>query len=343
VGGGSSAGERRARALLAGGSVLLVLVVAEGVLREFPTWFIYASMRNVVQRDCTRPDPRVGYVNKEDYSGVFSNREFRTRVEINGDGFRDRPYPREPSPGRVRCVALGDSFVFGWGVEAEESVAKLLEARLAPAEVMNAGCSGWSTKQEVLFLGERILDYHPDVVFLFFCENDPVENVFEYAFVDGHLAYAGEKRGWGASTGRFLARHSALFNLVREAFGSPLEGWHAGEGTGSLWDLEEGYLRRFGALCTSHGARAVVVYVPHKNRRGLPRHGSYFSDLEAFCRKEGLPLVDLVPAMESERQPVFFRYDDHWNRHGHELAARVLARFVKDSGWLDPTPGATAP
>jgi hypothetical protein len=295
-------------------------------------------MRNVVQRDCTRPHPSIDFVNRENYVGSFSNREFHTHVRINSKGLRDREYSYERIPSRPRCLVLGDSFVFGWGVEADESVSKLVEARLHGVEVINAGCSGWSTRQELLFFEEEGIRYRPDVVLLFFCENDPDENPVRYAFAGGRLTYAGirEDSSWGLRG--WFVRHSALFNLFREASGASVDNLPQGAPGVSLWGLEEEYLRSFHTFCDSHAAAAALVYVPHKNRRGLPRHGSYFQELEAFCRRDALPFIDLVPAMAEERKPVFFRLDDHWNTHGHEVAARVVARFLRESGWIDPRP-----
>jgi hypothetical protein len=324
-----------ARVALLAGSVLAMLALAEGFARVFPDWFVYASMRNVVQRECTRPEPEIEFVNREGYSGSFVNREFRTLVRINSKGLRDREYPYERTPGRPRCLFLGDSFVFGWGVAAEESVAKRVEERLPGVEVIGAACSGWSSRQEVLFLEKEAIRYRPDAVLLFFCENDPYENVLHYTFVDGHLSYAGIPQGRGRELVRWFIRHSALFNLVREAAGSSVEEFPGIGSADSLWGIEEGYLREFHAFLEARGVRPAVVYVPNKNRRGLARHGSYFKPLDDFCRSEGLPLVDLVPAMSDEKKPVFYRLDDHWNPHGHEVAARVVSRFLRDSDFLE--------
>ena len=64
-------------------------------------------------------------------------------MRINSRGLRDREYPYAKPAGRKRCLLLGDSYVFGWGVEANETAAKVMEARLAGVEVINGGCPGW--------------------------------------------------------------------------------------------------------------------------------------------------------------------------------------------------------
>ena len=71
--------------------------------------------------------------------------EFTFKVETNSLGMRDR----EVSAGErrpIRIVAIGDSFTYGWGVNAEDSWPKLLEAKLHDAgydlEVLNVGRPG---------------------------------------------------------------------------------------------------------------------------------------------------------------------------------------------------------
>ena len=46
--------------------------------------------------------------------------EFDVQVKISGQGLRDREFPATASEGKTRIVAIGDSFTFGWGVQAEQ-------------------------------------------------------------------------------------------------------------------------------------------------------------------------------------------------------------------------------
>lgn len=52
------------------------------------------------------------------------------------------------------------------------------------------------------------------------------------------------------------------------------------------------------------------------------------------------PVFSLLPAFEStERFPLFFEDDPHWNAAGARLAAESVARFLESSGWLPCTAG----
>src|SRR5437899_3035923 len=99
-----------------------------------------------------RHDPRLGWHHTAGSEGVFDRSPvFRTRVRINDKGLRGRDYPYERVAGRRRILVLGDSFVFGYGVEQEEIFTTVLEGLLPATEVINAGVSGYGTDQELLW------------------------------------------------------------------------------------------------------------------------------------------------------------------------------------------------
>jgi lysophospholipase L1-like esterase len=70
---------------------------------------------------------------------------------------------------------LGDSFAWGYGVEESERFSQLLEGALG-AEVINAGVSGYSTDQELLWYGNEGIKYETDLVILVIAGNDVGDN-----------------------------------------------------------------------------------------------------------------------------------------------------------------------
>jgi lysophospholipase L1-like esterase len=319
---------------LAAGATLLSLLAVELLLHVFPPPVVYAYERNVVQVYSSQPHPTVQYVNRERFAGEFNNREFHTHVRINERGLRDRDYPYQKPPGVRRVLLLGDSFVFGWGVEAEESIAKQLERRLAGVEVLNGGCSGWSTAQEGAFLRDEGIRYDPDVVLLFFCENDVEANEARYHFTGGELRGSEEGDGWIPDLKRFLARHVALWALQRHArqtlaLACTPRAARARE-RAALWQREVEYLRDIQERCRAHGARLGLVYVPLKGRGGKPERGPWFPRLQEFCAAAAIPILDLVPPLtDADRsRRVYFRLDDHWTPWGHQAAGAAAEAFL---------------
>jgi lysophospholipase L1-like esterase len=103
--------------------------------------------------------------------------EFDVAIDINSLGYRQPEFSPERSTD-VRMVAIGDSFTFGDGVEAEEAwplaVERAFAARSgASTQVINAGVPGRWMDEYYLELARRSLALDPDVVLLgFFVGND---------------------------------------------------------------------------------------------------------------------------------------------------------------------------
>lgn len=122
--------------------------------------------------------------------GRYVRPEFRSRVEINSDGLRDREYRGEKEAGVYRILVLGDSLTAGLQVPAEETFCKRVEATLraeragARIEVVNAGISGYGTADELRYLETYGARWKPDLVLVaFFCGNDVKNNMTERALV----------------------------------------------------------------------------------------------------------------------------------------------------------------
>lgn len=101
---------------------------------------------------------------------------------INGQGLRsDHDIPYEKPAGTIRILTLGDSFTIGFEVKAEETYSSILEDRLRKegykVEVINAGVSGFSTAEELIYLEQEGLKFHPDFIVLGFYDNDLTDNI----------------------------------------------------------------------------------------------------------------------------------------------------------------------
>lgn len=98
------------------------------------------------------------------------------RVVINADGFRGPLVPLKKPEGTRRIVGLGDSVMFGWGVdEGEDYLSVFAGRRNAHGEswdVVNTAVPGYNTVMEVETLEKKGLAYAPDVVVVGYCVND---------------------------------------------------------------------------------------------------------------------------------------------------------------------------
>lgn len=96
--------------------------------------------------------------------------------KINSAGFRDRDFPIQKDPEKKRIIFLGDSVVYGYGIELKDTLPKQLEAvfdkHRKPIEVLNFGVSGYEAEQEVEFFKDSGLIYQPDMVIVGYTLND---------------------------------------------------------------------------------------------------------------------------------------------------------------------------
>lgn len=341
-----------ARGLLLGLSLALALAAAELFLR----WSSGPAARAVPAAG--RPaeadegsslfvhDPLLGWRPAPGAMVRQTSEEFDVTLRINSQGVRaDREIPPEPPPGVRRIVGLGDSFLFGHGVELEESFLALLEEMLPGTETVNLGVQGHGTDQHLLMLETRGLRFQPDLVLLglytpeiernagafhrdtpkpFFrldgqgslvLENVPVPREGE-AFPTPPEGLAGRSRLLSRA-GTFLSRH----------------------GFGTVWDVTAAILERMEASSAAAGAELLVVVIPPQYavqgdavERLSQRHtvsvvGGMLEDL-------GLEHVDVMPALaeharERPEETLYFPKDGHLTPAGNRVVAREIAKVLE--------------
>jgi hypothetical protein len=86
-------------------------------------------------------------------------------------------------------------------------------------------------------------------------------------------------------------------------------------------------LERALRLCLGDPSQPPVLAVMMRNRLAL-------NDLmREFCAQEGITFLDLTAELEAGLRSghnVYFPDDSHWNAFGHEIAARSLARLLRE-------------
>ena len=180
---GSSRIRRAAvNALVAGAALAVALGACELAVRT-----VYKSANVLYPRYHT--DYRYGPYT---IRGIRPNSQFwHTSVDgpwkfvTNNRGFRDtRNFGYAKPAGALRVLVLGDSQTQGYEARQEATYSAALERYLARkgilAQVLNAGVSGFSTAEELVFLENEGYRYQPDVVVLGFYANDFEDNLRAY-------------------------------------------------------------------------------------------------------------------------------------------------------------------
>jgi lysophospholipase L1-like esterase len=159
------------------------------------------------------------------------NRPFY-RITTDRNGYRGvRPVETAKPQGVRRIVVVGDSFVFGVGVEDSETIPAQLESILnasAPKgvryEAINAGCPGWGTENILAFWRTRGAKLAPDLLVATFFHNDLYDNLRQtvYRIENGRAIYDPKPSLSRAKRivrmipfYTFLSEHSHLANLLR--------------------------------------------------------------------------------------------------------------------------------
>ncbi|MFK7774273.1 MAG: SGNH/GDSL hydrolase family protein [Saprospiraceae bacterium] len=98
-------------------------------------------------------------------------------IKTNDEGFKDKTYPKIKPLHTRRIIGIGDSGMFGWGVEEEDCYLTQLENRLnlndsLNFEVINTSVPGYNTVMEVEVLEKKIQLDQVDLVIIDFITND---------------------------------------------------------------------------------------------------------------------------------------------------------------------------
>ena len=156
-------------------SIVVTLLLLEGAVRIFAPQELVASELFLSSQPGANPmqarsarralQPNVRCRHRSD--------EFDVAVRINSRGLRDVEHSLAKPPGVRRVLVLGDSFTFGYGVEENQRFSNLLARQLGAGwEFINSGVPTWGTADELSYLRDEGLKYHPDLVVLFFYRND---------------------------------------------------------------------------------------------------------------------------------------------------------------------------
>lgn len=259
----------------------------------------------------------------------------------NEVGFRDLPMPGDDrSPEELRVVALGDSVLFGWGVEEPQCFARRLEAELRErlpgrsVRTVNTGVPGYNTAMEVAAFEHKALRLRPDVVLVDWVGND--------ADLPNLIA----NRGSVLDPTRCF-----LYDLARKAIG-----WRSNWQTGPLRDAPfagehyerdpdrvpeayrdmvgengvQGALRRLGELARAHGFRVLVT-----SHYGVPDFVRRESESLGFGVFDGTGAVHDLLAQAGLRPEDYRRSDlvlspddPHPSPRAHGAYAKRLADWL---------------
>lgn len=251
-------------------------------------------------------------------------------MTTNADGLRTT-VPRARTPGRIRVALMGDSTVFGWGVDDGATVADGAQAVLGDGyEVLNAGQPGYSTTMQAWLYAEVLKDYAPDLAVAFI----PMHDTNLVLVSDREVLHGGAS--WSARARVTLAQQSSLYQAVRgllfdytdkawllpdEAATEPrVQRVSDAERTAALEDMK--------ALSATWGGRVAVGYLPFKadieHDQVADRPTQRWA--AAYTGSHDVPLIDVRACCSGRAGLVLEDDPGHLTREGNLAAGAALAQ-----------------
>lgn len=305
-------------------------------------------------------DSLLGWAHRPGQDGTFETPQFRISVRINRQGLRDREHTYERATNAGRILVLGDSFAWGYGVEKSDRFSQRLEALLG-VEVINAGVSGYSTDQELLWFREEGVKYDVDLVIVVVAGNDIGDNsrslvhniYYKPRFVTraGRLVLTGTPVPQTNPQGRsiyFLSQRSALaYFLVQRYFDlhavyrelrrdgpdAAAPAPSADASPDGPFDLTIALLDEMRGVAASHGAGFMVV-ATDRWWNGPP--GATHPDFVAALRAKGFRVLNVEAMPGFDPGSMVIPDDGHWNAAGHDFVARRIAAAIQRHRLLGP-------
>ena len=235
-------------------------------------------------------------------------------IQIDARGYRERVRTAKPAPSVRRIAVVGDSMVFGLGVNLHEALPAQLEQRLAgdgAVEVINAGVPGYDAASMVARAGEVVRDFAPTELVV---------------VVDGNDFDRLPCERWRSRTSPWL-RRSALLRLASIALGGdPLHG------------------------AVVRDARSQAAVLDGLAALGVPTRLAVLSGQDASlleqARSRTIEVVDLSEAHRAilaDPQRYVLIGEGHPNREGIALLAERLADGTDRRKRREPDPAPSSP
>lgn len=257
---------------------------------------------------------------------------------------RGPEYPEEKAADVDRLIIVGDSALFGFGLDWEHTMTAHLERvweQRRPerdAQVAACACPGHSTFQSLYKLRRHCLAFEPDWVIIGNINSDGAKDT-------GTDRERFHTAGW-SRTGEIISM-SALYRTMRNAWlrlrvgdqppASPEPIAVMTKAKGDVYrvppDEYEANLREMARLSMEAGARVAFILLAHDGPRRLEETNAYELAMAKVAAEIGAPVVDGPNLFEPYRgQEGLFLTPIHPGKLGAELLGIEIERVLTEAG-----------
>lgn len=341
-----------ARMLLLLAAIVLPLVGFELALRWQPTILGKTFADAALSKYHSRPGG-IFYRDPAIMNMRFMVPNFETEMYASGYWWHHKTdalgFRNEAVADPTEVIILGDSFIYGHGVEVDQTVASYLE-RASGLRVMNLGRQGDSAFEEAYLTSEYVPRLRPRYVVYSFFENDigdldtylsgkemdrfireDVANIRYPPRTD--LATLLTRRERNAEppldrlmlvkAWRFLAFGQIPAARAAEASYDPND-----ERT-IEWRYTKQAIRLMQYVARQNGAELIMAPITVDER-------TEFEILQRTAREYDIPFVDTWPTLSSRDPALYLPGDGHFSGTGARAMAELIARSIADLGGRRP-------
>jgi hypothetical protein len=319
---------------------------------------------NVPENIWVEYHPVLGWYSQKNKTAVLESANFsKVEVHTNSEGFRGtREYSAEKPKGMIRVSVLGDSFVFGFGVQDGEAFPALLELQDKSREVLNLGVPGYGIDQIYLSYREIARKYHSDIVLIGIFQEDFWRCTRSFAD-SGHVKpyFSLDPRGklvlhnvpvpkpYSLNTNQFpplleqtpaqkILNESVLYRLAQKPLRRLAKNLRLIDPESSEeWLIGRAILHQLIVDVRRDGAAPVIVLMPSQGWAQNTRRTSLEKSILRFADREKIGLIDLKPVFNDAvakdgLETYYIKNDWHWTPQGHALTAKTIEEYFSRKG-----------
>ncbi len=288
--------------------------------------------------------------------GTNYAREFSVDIQANQYGYRQGTWPGKPIPGKVVWL-FGDSFTFGWGVEAQETFSARLNQAGFSVYDLGIPDDGWAD-YEYRFEWAKTHLPPPDLIVIASYDND-------YAYLAKTIfkndaakkAIKVRKILVKSQVGRLLKRISYHLGLtkffsmyggseinVRTAYGRDFSVHEKNYLDSKSGQITLFWVEHFIEEAKKISSNCILVRIAPGYCNGLswqkealsalgkpPDHYDFNrldQELKKISQKHSISYLKFVPITDLETKNYYYRYDLHLTKLGHEALALELLKGI---------------
>jgi lysophospholipase L1-like esterase len=268
----------------------------------------------------------IGHEHAPNRSGIYMG----VPVVTNSMGLRDNDYPLVKSANALRIVMLGDSLTFGWGVRAEDTPSKLVEAILNSRggsqnfEVINTGVGNYNSSMEVNAFLKKWHSLKPDLVILNYFINDAEptptrreNNLLEYSAAAVYIA-------------------AGIDKLKRQYFGmSDWRDYYTGlyDAKSAAWNQNKEAINKLISYCKSNNIKIILVNYPELHELNPYPFQQVTDAVKSIADNANVPFVDLLPSVKDLAPNTLWvsPTDAHPNKTANSAFAILIERAIESA------------